>query len=231
MSARIKASKLSAGYGRIRAVRDFSVSLEPGEVVALLGPNGAGKTTTLLALAGLLTHDGEVAVDGESIAPGNPVAANQAGIVLVPDNRALFGSLTVEQHLQLGCEGGSRKPEDLLEVFPALEKRWELMAGVLSGGEQQMLAVARALAQDPAVLLLDEMSMGLAPIIVESLLPVVKAAATEHGAAVVVVEQHVALGLQVSDRAMVMAHGEVVLEGLSDDLASDRSALEAAYLG
>ena len=231
MSARLQVRDLASGYGRVRVVRSVSFSLESGEILALLGPNGAGKTTTLMALAGMLAlHDGSIELDGESFSGGNPTAANRRGIVLVPDDRALFPELTVKEHLVLACSG-DRRPTDFLDVFPALEKRWELAAGSLSGGEQQMLAVARGLAQDPRVLLIDEMSMGLAPVIVQRLMPVVRRAARETGAAVVLVEQHVQLALEVADQALVMAHGDVVLRGDAAELAADPATIESAYLG
>ncbi len=232
MSARLETHNLSAGYGRVKVVRDVNLHVDQGEVLALLGPNGAGKTTTLMALAGLLPlQDGSIQVDGHGIAGGSAVAANRKGIVLVPDDRALFPDLSVAEHLRLACLDSSQQPRDSLEVFPALEKRWDLAAGSLSGGEQQMLAVARGLAQEPSVLLIDEMSMGLAPVIVEGLMPTVRQAAADRGAAVILVEQHVSLALETADRAAVMVHGTIVLNGEAAELARDPEALEAAYLG
>ncbi len=232
MTSRLVIDSLSSGYGKVRVVRDISADLDAGEVLAILGPNGAGKTTTLLTIAGMLArHTGTVSIDGQEMASGDAVEANRNGVVLVPDDRALFQPLSVEEHLQLACQKAKRNPRELLDVFPALEKRWDVAAGNLSGGEQQMLAVARGLAQDPRVLLIDEMSMGLAPIIVEDLLPVVRRAAADHGAAVVLVEQHVSLALEVADKALVMAHGEVVLASTAEELRNDDSALDAAYLG
>ena len=169
--------------------------MESGEVLTLLGPNGAGKTTLLLTLAGLLpAQDGTVAVDGTELKNGRPSLANSAGVILVPDDRCLFTTLAVEENLKVAARKGGPQPRDMLEIFPALEKRWELKAGALSGGEQQMLAMARALIQEPKVLLVDEMSMGLAPLVVESLFEAVRRIAAEHGCAVVLVEQHVSLG-------------------------------------
>jgi branched-chain amino acid transport system ATP-binding protein len=223
---------LSGGRGETVAFRDLELEVEAGTVLALLGPNGAGKTTLLLTLAGLLpAHEGTVAVDGTPLRNGNPVAAGQAGVVLVPDNRSLFTSLTVEENLAVARRRGGPVPRDLLDVFPALEKRWMLPAGALSGGEQQMLALARALIQQPKVLLIDEMSMGLAPLVVESLFETVRGIAHDHEAAVVLVEQHVRLALQVSDRAAVLNRGTIVLDGGSDELRNESARLEAAYLG
>ncbi len=232
MTVRLAVDALSGGYGKVRVVRDINVTVESGEVLAILGPNGAGKTTTLLTIAGMLArHAGTVTVDGQEMGSGDPVETNHNGVVLVPDDRALFQPLTVAEHLELACQKTKRNPRELLDVFPTLEKRWGVAAGNLSGGEQQMLALARGLAQNPRVLLIDEMSMGLAPIIVEHLLPVVRQAAAEHGAAVVLVEQHVSLALEVADHAMVIAHGEVVLHATAEELRKNEGALDAAYLG
>ena len=223
---------LVSGYGSIEVLHGLDLIAPARSVTTILGPNGAGKTTALLALAGLLPHfGGEVLVHGEKMPSGRPVAVNASGVVLVPDDRALFNDLTVEEHLILAARKGSVDPRSLLDVFPALEPRWEVPASVLSGGEQQMLAVAGGMAQNPRVLLIDEMSMGLAPIIVEALLPVVRAIAYEHDALVVLVEQHVNLALEVADQALVLVRGKVILSGPAEELARDGTALEAAYLG
>ena len=223
---------LAAGYGTVGVVQPLDLDVAPGTVMTLLGPNGAGKTTLMNTLAGLLRSlDGEVRVDDEVIRPGRPKDASGAGLVLVADDRALFKSLTVCENLQVASRRSGVEPEAMLELFPALEKRWSIAAGDLSGGEQQMLAVARGLVQQPKVLLIDEMSMGLAPIIVRDLLPVVGRVAGETGAAVILVEQHVGLALEVADEAIVLVHGEVKLRGSAADLAADLSVLERVYLG
>ena len=232
MSARLECRGLTGGRGSTVVFRDLDLEVQGGTVLALLGPNGAGKSTLLLTLAGLLPARAGVArVDGVALRTGNPVAASRAGVVLVPDNRSLFTTLTVEENLDVARSRGGPAPRELLDVFPALEKRWRLHAGALSGGEQQMLAMARALVQQPKVLLIDEMSMGLAPLVVETLFATVRRIASDHGAAIVLVEQHVRLALDVADEAAVLSRGSVVLRGAAADLGNDPKRLERAYLG
>jgi branched-chain amino acid transport system ATP-binding protein len=228
----LKLSGLDAGYDGVAVVRDLEIEVAEGEVVALLGPNGAGKTTTLATIAGLLKPiDGELHYAGEAIGgmPAHRLA--KRGISLVPEGRALFFGLTVREHLKLaGTRGGIAK-ERLFELFPELEKCYGRKAGVLSGGEQQMLAVGRGLISRPRLLLVDEMSLGLAPVIVERMLPILRTIASEYGTGVLFVEQHVALALEVADRAYVLNHGRVVLEGTAADLRERRELLRSSYLG
>jgi branched-chain amino acid transport system ATP-binding protein len=234
--ALLDVSGLSSGYGGVPVVRNVSITVAPGEVVALLGPNGAGKTTTLLTVSGILKAlEGSVTVLGGPATFGAPHRAAKRGLAHVPEDRSLFFGLTVQENLKLGLRGSrvAQKEgfERALDLLPALRPLMNRRAGLLSGGEQQMLAVARALVSGPKMLLVDEMSLGLAPIIVERLLPIVRDIADQTGVGVLIVEQHVHLALQVADRAYVMSHGEVVLEGAASELIERRDLLEASYLG
>jgi branched-chain amino acid transport system ATP-binding protein len=233
MSPVLTCSGVDAGYVPGQPVlRGVDISLEPGTVMALLGPNGAGKTTLLLTIAGLLEPlAGRVGLGGTPVRPGSPRAAVRAGLVLVPDDRSLFKSLTVTENLKLASRRGGAAIETIFGYFPELKRRVKVAAGNLSGGEQQMLAIGRALMQDPKVLLVDELSMGLAPVIVEALLPVIRRVADDTGAACVIVEQHVMLALEIADTAMVLAHGDVALHGDAKELAGNEDRIERAYLG
>jgi len=233
VNAVLTCSGVDAGYVPGRPVlRDVNITLEASQVLALLGPNGAGKTTLMLTIAGLQAPlAGSIGLGGAPVRPGSPRAAVRAGLVLVPDDRSLFKGLTVTENLKLASRRGPTAIEPIFEYFPELKRRVKVTAGNLSGGEQQMLAIGRALMQDPKVLLVDELSMGLAPVIVEKLLPVIRKVADDTGAACVLVEQHVMLALEIADTAMVLAHGDVALQGDAKALAADESLIERAYLG
>jgi branched-chain amino acid transport system ATP-binding protein len=223
---------LTAGYDRAAVIRDVDLTVAAGEVVALLGANGAGKTTTLRAVSGLVKPmAGRIAFDGLDLARTSASSRARLGIAHFPEGRGLFFGLTVAEHFRLGPRNEAVDESSVYEYFPKLQELWGRRAGLLSGGEQQMLAVARALARLPRLMLLDELSLGLAPVIVESLLPVVRRFAQERGCAVVLVEQHVHLALEVADRGYVLSHGQIVLHDQAERLRADRQLLIASYLG
>ena len=222
---------LSTGYNGVAVVRNLTMTVDEGEIVALLGPNGAGKTTTLLTTSALNPIlSGSIRVLGKSVKGRRAHMVARDGVAHVPEDRSLFFQLTVRENLRLGAAKGAADINQALGYFPALEKLMDRRAGLLSGGEQQMLAMARALTVQPRLLMVDEMSLGLAPIIVERLLPVLRRIATETGAGVLLVEQHVHLALEVADRAYVMSHGSLAMEGDAKHLAANRDLLESSYL-
>jgi branched-chain amino acid transport system ATP-binding protein len=229
---------LVAGYDGVPVVHGIDLHVDTGEVVVLLGANGAGKSTTLQTISGLLPPlDGEVRYGGTVLWLGRRRGAAAAaevarsGLLHVPEDRGLFSELTVDEHLRLARprRDGSDLVDDVLGRFPALQRLSGRRAGLLSGGEQQMLALAKALVARPRVLLVDELSLGLAPLIVRQLLPVLREIADDHQVGVLLVEQHVGLALAVADRGTVLRRGRVVMEGPAAHLRGRLDELEAGY--
>ena len=231
---------LSARYGAVAALRDVSLEVRAGELVALIGANGAGKSTLLRTIAGLMAPTaGRVALEGRDVTGQPPEAILRAGIALVPERRRVFADLTVLDNLELGGyalpRGGDFRRrldagvDDAYRLFPVLHRRRAQLAGTLSGGEQQMLAIGRALMSRPRLLLCDEPSLGLAPLIVQEIMRLL-AALREAGTTILLVEQNARMALRAADRAYVLETGSVVLAGAAADLL-DNDELKAAYLG
>jgi branched-chain amino acid transport system ATP-binding protein len=230
----LEVEDLHVSYGKVQAVRGVSMSALPGKVTLVLGANGAGKTTSMNAIAGLLKPDsGRVTLDGTPIAGIPPHKIVRLGMALVPEGRRVFGPLTVAENLRMGAYTARSGSEETLarvhEMFPILADRAASPAGLLSGGEQQMLAFGRALMSQPKVMLLDEPSMGLAPAVVDSILVKVREMA-DSGIAILMVEQNAEAGLDVADDVVAVARGEVVYRGRAGEARSHASVLRA-FLG
>jgi branched-chain amino acid transport system ATP-binding protein len=231
----LRVADLHAGYGRVPVLHGVALAVPAGRIVALIGPNGAGKTTLLAAVMGLLPRQGDVHLDGAPAGAAEAMVA--AGVALVPETRALFSDMTVEDNLLLGFyprhRAGARDSAAAMRavfaIFPRLEERRRQRAATLSGGERQMLALGRALVARPRLLLLDEPSLGLAPLIVRDIFRVL-ARLREDGLAILLVEQNARAALDISDYGYVLEMGEVVLEGASAALAGDARVI-ATYLG
>jgi branched-chain amino acid transport system ATP-binding protein len=229
-------SHLHAGYGRVAVLHDVSLEVRPDELVALIGPNGAGKSTTLKAIVGLLTPtSGAVTFNATRLTGRDPADIVADGIALVPQGRMIFQSLSVEENLRLGAyrvtdaAALTRRREEVLQVFPALATRLRQPGGTLSGGEQQMLAIGRALMSSPALLILDEPSTGLAPTLVESIFRTLLDL-HRQGTMILLVEQNAHIALELASRAYVMESGAIVAEGAAAALRGDERVM-AAYLG
>jgi branched-chain amino acid transport system ATP-binding protein len=232
----LKVEHLEVRYGRLAAVRDVSFEVGKGEFVGLIGPNGAGKSSTLAAITGLVSPSaGSVTFDGESLLGCSPEQIVGRGVSLIPEGRQIFGTLTVAENLSLGSTARrdrSTLAEDLereLERFPILRTYFDTPAGRLSGGEQQQLAIARALLGQPRMLLLDEPSLGLAPLMIDAVFEVLTRLRDE-GVTIVLVEQNAARTIEVADRCYVLRSGEVALTGSSDEILATAD-VAAAYLG
>ncbi len=234
----LEARGLRTGYGRLPVVFNVDLEVKEGEIVALLGANGAGKTTTLRALSGMLPlMAGEVCLDGKSLKGSAPDAIARGGVVHVPQGRGIFPNLRVDETLRLACAmAGVRRADvdarvtDMYAVFERLYERRTQLAGTLSGGEQQMLAIARGLITKPRLLMIDEMSQGLAPTIVQGLFGIVRSLPAQ-GVSVLIVEQFVTHALAVASRAYVLEKGEVAFDGKAAELARDEAFVKGSYLG
>ncbi|MFL5364774.1 MAG: ABC transporter ATP-binding protein [Myxococcales bacterium] len=235
MTALLEVRDLTVAYGHVQAVRGISLSVQDGQIVTLIGPNGAGKSSTLNAIAGLVRPQrGTVLLEGKDVAGLPAHRAARDGIVLVPEGRAILQRMTVEENLRLAAEmrggrGVSAAVAVQLENFPSLARRRAVPAGQMSGGEQQMLAVARALLQKPRILLLDEPSMGLAPILIGQIFALLEQI-HRAGTTLLLVEQNARKALAVSDHAYVLERGSIALSGPAADLTRD-PRVQAAYLG
>jgi branched-chain amino acid transport system ATP-binding protein len=232
----LEASQLTVGYGGAPAITGVSIAVDAGEIVAVIGPNGAGKSTLINAIAGVLRHrEGALSFDGVDLlaVPAHQVCRH--GVALVPEGRRLFAGMTVEENLEIGCyraEARRRRDANLARVcdlFPVLGARRHQLAGTLSGGQQQMVAIGRALMAEPRLLLLDEPSLGLAPSVVADVFRVVRTI-HDDGMSILLVEQNVGQALEVADRAYVLEEGRVVAAGLPAELLA-QSRIREAYLG
>jgi len=229
--------RVAAGYGAIAALADVSLAVEAGEIVTLVGANGSGKTTTLMTISGVLpAQSGEIVFAGQPIHRLPAAEIVRRGLVQVPEGRRIFPRLSVAENLQMGAfcrsdpAGVQRDRDAVYELFPVLARRARQMGGTLSGGEQQMLALGRALMAAPRLLLLDEPSLGLAPLVVRQIFEVIVRMNRERGTTILLVEQNAHLALQTAHRGYVLESGRVAIEGTGADLLDD-PAVRSAYLG
>ena len=233
----LKIKNLNVYYGHIHAIKGISIRVEEGEVVSLIGANGAGKTTTMQTISGLLrAKSGSIDFMGRNLMKTEPHKIVDLGIAQVLEGRRVFANLTVKENIQMGSytvkdsfEGLRQARKDIYDKFPRLRERKEQLAGTLSGGEQQMLAMGRALMTRPRLLILDEPSMGLSPLLVKEIFEIIKEV-NKSGVTVLLVEQNAKMALSVSDRAYVLEPGKISMEGKAEDLMKDES-IKKAYLG
>lgn len=236
MSALLEIRGLTAGYGALTVLHDVSFSIRPGAITALLGANGAGKTSTLRAICGMMARQGELRFEGQPIGALRPEAIARMGVAHVPDGRGTFQTLSVEENLMMGAMSRRNGREIAQDVerwytqFPRLKERRQQQAGTLSGGEQQMLAIARAMMMRPKLLLLDEPSFGLAPRITEQIFATLGELRRSLGTAMMIVEQNAHLALGLADRAYVLETGRIVMGGTAAEVAAD-DGIRASYLG
>jgi len=235
VAALLELDNVEARYGATKALHGVSLAIEDGSIVAVLGANGAGKTTTLRAVSGTVRHSGDIVFDGQRLGRRGPEAAARLGIAHVPEGRGTFAELSVKENLRLGAytqRTAAFKADyaRVLNLFPWMQRREGQQAGTLSGGEQQMLALGRALMQRPRLLLLDEPSLGLAPSVVAEIFRIVRELNEKEGLSVLVVEQNAAIALDAAARAYVLEVGRVVVTGTSEELRRDES-VRRSYLG
>ncbi len=235
----LRVRNLEAGYGKLKVIRKVSMHVNSGEIVTIIGANGAGKTTLLKTISGLIrARSGEVSFNGQDILALTPEKIVMMGCSLVPEGRQLFGTMTVRENLYIGGyarsgrdkEGGvEEKMEEIYSLFPVLEEREGQLAGTLSGGEQQMLAIGRAMMADPDMIMMDEPSMGLSPIIVRDIFGVIRTL-RDSGCTILLVEQNARSALRIANRGYVIESGRIVLQGPAEDLMQNRD-IQRAYLG
>jgi branched-chain amino acid transport system ATP-binding protein len=235
VTALLELEDVEARYGQVRVLHHVSLAVEEGSIVALLGANGAGKTTTLRAISNTVRRTGRIALAGRGIERSSPEAIARLGVAHVPEGRGIFGELTVRENLRLGSytrrdRQVARDVEGILGYFPRLRERARQPAATLSGGEQQMLALGRALLARPKLLMLDEPSLGLAPLVVRELFDILATLNRELGLAVLVVEQNASLALRAAHQACLLEVGRVVLAGLASEL-QQHEAVRRSYLG
>jgi len=233
----LTATSLSAGYGPVTVLHEIDLEVNEGEIVVMLGANGAGKTTTMRAISGTLPRHGHVLLNGHDVSKASPDAIVRAGVAQVPQGRGTFPELSVEDNLMAGAyvrrDGGGKVADDIakwFKVFPRLSERRAQRAGSLSGGEQQMLAIARALMSRPKLLLCDEPSLGLAPLITKELFAILERLNAEEGLSVLLVEQNANLAMHMASRVYLLETGRIVASGTAAEISAD-DTIRKAYLG